>query len=129
MNYLALLAGILVLLAASVHAVVGGREFGMLKPEGQGKPLEVWVQTLAGWHWVSVDQVLAAVALLVMGGTDWLGNESVILRVLAVYFGFAGLTWLITVVWAGRQMSGYWYRLGQWIYCFLIAGLALLAAR
>ncbi len=128
MNYIALLAGLLVLLAASVHAVVGGREVGLLKPEGKGKPLEVWVQTLAGWHWVSVDQILAAVALLVIGGTDWFGNEQVILRLMAVYFGAVGLAWLITVLVVGRQIKGYWFRLGQWMYCFLIAGLTFLAA-
>ncbi len=130
MNFLALFAGVLVLLAAGVHAVIGGREVGLLKPalSGDDKPAEVWVQTLAGWHWVSVGQILAAVTFLVAGGTAWLPDEQLILRGLAIYFGSTGVVWLMTVLIAGRGMKGLWYRLGQWMYCLFIALLAFFAA-
>ncbi|MEM8487012.1 MAG: hypothetical protein AAF564_15780 [Bacteroidota bacterium] len=128
MNYFALFAGVLVLLAAGVHAIIGGREVGLLKPEGTGKSAEVWVQTLAGWHWVSVGQTLAAVTFLVVGVTEWIPDEQLILGGLAIYFGSTGVVWLMTVLVAGRGVEGRWYRLGQWMYCLFIALLAFFAA-
>ena len=128
MNYLALFTGILVLLAAGVHAVVGGREFGLIKPAEKGKPREVWVQSLAGWHWVSLDQLLAGSAFIVVGTTAWISDESVVLYGLSIYFAACGVVWLGAVLLAGQQVAGRLYRLGQWMYCLLVALLSFVAA-
>lgn len=128
MNYVALFAGVLVLLAAGVHAVVGGRELGLIKPTERGKVLEGWVQSLAGWHWVSLDQLMAGCALVVIGATAWIPDESVVLYGLSIYFAACGVVWLVVVLLAGQQVAGRFYRLGQWMYCLLIAVLSFVAA-
>lgn len=128
LNILAIIAGILVLTASGVHAIMGAKEFSKIKPDETGKSLEVWVQTLSGWHWVTVDQLLAGGFLLVIGLTDWIKFESTVLMFIGSYFVLTGFAWLLTVLASGRAIDQAPLKLGQWIYCFFIAGLAFWAS-
>ena len=127
MNFVATILGVLVLIATGVHAVVGAREFRYLNPVDKGKPKEVWIQTLCGWHWVSVDQCIAGSVLLVIGLSEAIGSEKLILWIISAYFAICGLTWLMTVSIIGRGLDRSLLILGQWIYCFIVSGLAFWA--
>lgn len=110
-----------------MHAIIGGKEFAFIKPTDSGKPREVWSQALCGWHWVSVDQLLVSGLLLVVGFSNIIHDESLILLVIGIYFALTGIIWLLTALVSGREIENAWLKLGQWMYCFLISGLALLA--
>ena len=128
MNGFALAAGLLTLAAFGAHAFVGAREFRLFAPRiDAGKPRTVWVQGLAGWHWVSVDLLASAVLLLLIALTAWLPDESTVLLVLSGYFALTGLAWLSTLILAGRGVPNRYLALGQWLFCFVVAGLAWLA--
>lgn len=127
MNLLATIAGVSTLVGASIHAVVGGREFSLIKPQDAEKPREIWLQTLCGWHWVSVDLLLAATVLLLIGLTDLIPAESVVFSVTGSYFGLCGVVWLSTAIISGRDVDRVLLKLSQWIFCFLIASLAFWA--
>lgn len=114
-------------MASGIHGIIGAKEFSQIKPDVAGKPLEVWVQTLSGWHWVTVDQLLAGGLLLVIGFTDLLEAEGTLLMLISLYFALTGLSWLITILVSGRKLNRALLKLGQWIYCFIIAGLAFWA--
>lgn len=125
MNILATIAGVLVLIAAGVHAIVGGKEFSFIKPVGTGKPRAVWSQALCGWHWVSIDQLFVSALLFIIGLTEAIQDEAFILLIIGGYFALIGVTWLVTALISGRELERAWLQLGQWIYCFLITGLVL----
>ncbi|MEM6645143.1 MAG: hypothetical protein AAF730_02715 [Bacteroidota bacterium] len=128
MNGFALAAGLSTLIAFGAHAVVGAQEFRSFRPASSAeKPRIAWVQGLAGWHWVSVDLLAAAVLLLVIGLTDRLPDEGTILMVLSGYFALTGLAWLATLIVSGRSVPNRYLRLGQWLFCFTVAALAWLA--
>ncbi len=124
MNVLAAVAGALTLVAVGIHAFVGGRKFGLIRPENPEKPLEVWLQALCGWHWVSVDLLLASATLLTIGLTDLIPAERVVLSVIGAYFGLCGIVWFVTVVISGRDVDRSLLKMAQWIFCFLISALA-----
>ena len=127
MNLLALVAGVLTLTAFGAHAVVGASEFRQFAPEA-GPARTAWVQALSGWHWVSATLLAAALLLLVIGCTDVVPQESAVLLVLSAYFGLSGAAWLATVAVSGTGVERRYLVLGQWLFCFLIAGLAFFAA-
>ncbi|GAB5520970.1 MAG: hypothetical protein RhofKO_32210 [Rhodothermales bacterium] len=128
MNGFALAAGLLTLAAFGAHAWVGAREFRLFAPPPEAvQPRTAWVQGLAGWHWVSVDLLASAVLFLLMGLTAWLPNEGTLLLVLSGYFALTGLAWLSTLILAGGGVPNQYLKLGQWLFCFLVAGLAWLA--
>lgn len=55
MNILLMLAAIFPLIAFFTHAFIGDKELCQIRPkENVGKPSDSWIQTRAGWHWVSV---------------------------------------------------------------------------
>ncbi|MEM8600799.1 MAG: hypothetical protein AAGF99_12840 [Bacteroidota bacterium] len=129
MNLVAALAGGLTLLAFGVHALVGASEFRDFAPTvSSGQARTKWLQALAGWHWVSVDLLAATVLLFVVAFTDLVAHEPTALLLLAGYFALAGVAWLGTLVVAGRGVRRRYLALGQWLFCFLVAGLAVAAA-
>lgn len=128
MNILAAIAGVLALVAFGIHAVVGGREFRHIEPPpGAGKGREVWVQSLSGWHWVSVDLLLAGLVLLLVGFSNVIPSEDLALLVVSGYFLLVAVSWLVTVLIAGGGVERRLLSLPQWLFCLLIAGLAFWA--
>jgi cbb3-type cytochrome oxidase subunit 1 len=127
MNWLALVDGGLTLFAFAIHTLVGGREFVHLVPaDTSKKAMTVRRQVVNGWHWVSVDLVLAGSALVAIGVTD-LPAERDLLLGLAIYFAIIGVVWFVATVVTSRDRPVRILELGQWILCFVIAGLAWLA--
>jgi len=127
MNILAIIAGILLIIAAGVHAFIGASEFRLIKPTDFGKTREVWVQALSGWHWVSIDLFLSALVLLVVGVSDVIDAEETVLLLIGIYFGLCGIAWLVTVLVSGKGVARSLLKLPQWLFCFFIAGLSLAA--
>ena len=127
MNIVWLVAGSLVLLASFIHAFVGDKEFQVLKPETDrpAKYGETWIQSRSGWHWVSVDLVLVGILLITMSITSFINAETEIAILLCIYFLCCGMVWLATVFFSGMGISQV-FRLGQWIFCFLVSGLIFL---
>lgn len=129
MDWLPLIAGGLAIFAFMAHAFIGDKEFLSLRPEdsSEEKLKDTWVQTRAGWHWVSVDLLFSGLLLMVIGLSDFISAEKTILAILAIYYFCCGFIWLVTVAFSKtspRQMLV----LGQWMFCFLMAGLIYLAS-
>ena len=128
MNLLALIAGVVTLVAFGAHTFVGTHEYRLFAPdEDAGPSRTAWVQALAGWHWVSVGLLASAVLLLLIGCTDVIPNEPTVLAMLSGYFGLGGAAWLITLIVSGRGVRQRYLVVGQWMFCFVVAGLAFLA--
>ena len=127
MNLWAVVAGVLALVAFGVHAVVGGREFRLFEPAPR-PTRTAWVQALAGWHWVAVTLLAAAVLFLLIGVSEVVPAEAAVLRALGGYFALCGAAWGVTVALVGGGIPRRFLVLGQWLFCFLIAALAFLAA-
>ena len=123
MNVLAAIAGILTLVAVGIHATVGAKEFRYIKPTS-GKALEVWVQALSGWHWVSVDLLLVALVLLTVGFSDVMADEDLALLLVSGYLVLCSVAWLVTVAIVGKGVERRFLKLSQWAFCLLIAALA-----
>ncbi|MEM1055760.1 MAG: hypothetical protein AAGI52_09540 [Bacteroidota bacterium] len=129
MNLFSTLAGVLTLLAFGIHTVAGAREFRLFAPSREARgPRRAWVQALAGWHWVSVSLLASAGLFLAIGLTDRVPGEPTVLLGLAGYFAACGLAWLATVAISGGEVRRRYLVLGQWVFCFLVAGLAFAAA-
>lgn len=126
MNWLSLISGILVAIAAGVHAVLGTREFRRLQPAADEMlARQSWVQSLAGWQWVSMDLFVASALLLLVGLTDLVEDESLVLAGCSIYFAIAGTVWLLTVWSAGRGIRNRFLVLGQWMFCWFVSALTL----
>ncbi len=124
MNIPILIAGALSLLAFLVHAILGDKEYGVLKPiEGApSKTKETWIQVRSGWHWVSVDLLLSSIILLLIATTEIIKARAEISFLLSIYFFICGLVWLGTVL-LSKNNNKQILALGQWIFCFLMSGL------
>ncbi len=128
-NLFAVIAGVLTFVAFAAHTFVGAREYRLFAPdEDVGPARTAWVQALAGWHWVSISLLAAAAVLLLIGFTDAVPNEPTVLLMLSGFFGLGGIAWLATLVVSGRGVRLRYLALGQWLFCFVVAGLAYLAA-
>ncbi|HFC91561.1 MAG TPA: hypothetical protein ENJ51_01975 [Leucothrix mucor] len=125
MNWYIFSAGALVIIAFFVHAVVGDKEFRLLRPETEGgntRENDVWIQTRSGWHWVSVDLLLTGIALLLIASTDIISAKREISFLLFLYYLVTGITWLITVL-LNKANNNQILVIGQWIFCFIVSGL------
>lgn len=124
MNIPILLAALLSLIAFAAHAFIGDRELTLLRPgrESDNKKRETWIQSRAGWHWVSVDLLLSSLLLLLIAATNFIQAKTEILAILAIYFLLCGLAWLGTV-WFSRNDNRQLIILGQWIFCWIMVAL------
>ena len=130
MNVLALIAGVLSLLAFFVHAIIGDKEYSALKP-GMNAPekyKETWVQGRGGWHWVSVDLLGIGILLLLIATNDLISAKAEILLLLSIYFLLCGLAWLGTVL-ASKNNNKQVLLLGQWVFCFILSGLTYFSSQ
>lgn len=124
MNIVIILAGFLSLIAFIIHATIGDKEFCQLSPrkDSHEKLKNVWFQTRAGWHWVSVDLLFCGLLLLTIACTDFIQAKKEILVLLSIYYAGTGLVWFI-MVFLSKASGKQFFVLGQWIFCFLQSGL------
>ncbi len=119
-------AGILCLIAFSVHAIAGDREFAQMPvTRNSTKTSDTWVQTRSGWHWVSTDLLLSGILLLLIETTQVISARTEILNLASIYFYCCGTAWLITVLISKDTVVQIW-RVGQWMFCFLMSLLIYL---
>ncbi len=129
MNTPVLIAGVLTVLAALAHTIVGAREFRWIRGvDNSHRAREVRLQVLCGWHMVSVDLSLAGAVLVLIGATEIIPHESFVLWAFCAWFGLWGLSWLLTVAISGRSTQHALWKVPQWLYVFLISGLCFLGA-
>ncbi|SMF84075.1 hypothetical protein [Pseudobacteriovorax antillogorgiicola] len=124
MNFVLIFASFLSGLAFLAHAFIGDKEYRALKPgsEEDAKPMETWIQTRCGWHWVSLDLLAVSVLLFVLASTQIIQAKTEILHLLSLYHLACGCVWLLTLLFSkshNRQI----FVLGQWIFCFIQASL------
>ncbi len=124
MNIPFLAAGVLTLFAFVAHAVIGDKEYRVLKPEevDPSKSKETWIQTRAGWHWVSTDLLLSGILLILLASTDRIEAEAEIALLLSIYFFACGIVWLLIVSVSKTEIKQLCV-LGQWLFCVLVGGL------
>ncbi|MCI5056407.1 MAG: hypothetical protein MRY83_09890 [Flavobacteriales bacterium] len=120
------IANILTLLAFIIHTFVGDLEIRKIEPlsvndNSYSKRL-YWTMARNGWHWVSLDLLLASIGLSLINFTDYLPSEKLLLQILAIYFLGYGIVWLIGTSISKRFPKNY-LKLGQWILLWLISGL------
>ena len=129
MNWYLFIGGALALIAFLIHAIVGGREFRILRPEPEknnGKDIKIWIQGLSGWNWVGADLLLFGILMVVLAITNFIESEKTIGLVIGIYFLVQGAVWLGTVFLSRTEKSQI-FALGQWILCFLLSALAFLS--
>jgi hypothetical protein len=126
-NWLALIAGVLSMLAFLAHSIGGAMELRYVAPiDASPKAEEVRFQLINAWHWVSVDLLLATIAFLLVAATE-LPDERSVLALLSLYFALLGVVWLATTSFTSRLRPKVMLRLGQWLLCFALSALAWFA--
>lgn len=126
-----LIANVLAFAAFLIHAFMGDREIHILEPSGEmdqeTQVREKWTMARSGWHWVSVDLLLASIGLALINFTSFLISEKQLLHILTVYFMAYGMVWLLTIT-ISKSFPGNYLRLGQWILLWIIGGLTFWAS-
>jgi len=107
-----LIANILTVIAFFLHAFVGDKELKLIEPDDSRDKKylkrEKWTMARSGWHWISVDLVLA-------------------LKILSVYFLVYGLAWLMGIAISKKFPLNY-IKLGQWLLLWSISALVYWAS-
>ena len=130
MNVWALIAGVFTFIAFAIHTFIGTKEFWQFKPdEAKGKPYELWLQAMAGWQFASVDLLVSAIIFLLIATTNYITGESRILLLMGVYFFLVGSSWLSVVGFIGSGSRSRFYKLGQWMLCYLLSVLSFAGAQ
>ena len=126
MNIPILIANMLTFLAFVIHTFVGDKELKVNEPiEETGEKLqkrEKWTMARCGWHWVSVDLLLATIGLGLINFTNYFDNEKTLLQILTIYFLGYAIAWAFTIV-ISKQFPKNYLKLGQWILLLMISGL------
>ncbi|GIM53078.1 MULTISPECIES: hypothetical protein [Capnocytophaga] len=124
MNTLVLIANILVFLAFLIHTFIGDKELKVNQPDNQDDPnfikQEKWTMARCGWHWVSVDLLLASVILALVNFSDFLSDERLVLQLLSLYFFVYAIAWILTIF-ISKSFPKNYLKLGQWLLLFIIA--------
>ena len=125
-----LIANALTLLAFFVHTFVGDQELQVLISR-QDQPdrlyRSTWTMARCGWHWISIDLLIASVIMLCINFMDILPQESAITLVLGIFFTTYGAVWLLTVL-ISPPFKRRLFLLGQWGLLLVIGGLLFWAA-
>ncbi|MEL6675378.1 MAG: hypothetical protein AAFR61_24425 [Bacteroidota bacterium] len=120
-----LIANALCLLAFGVHTYMGDQELRQLEPassENTDGKRQIWTQVRCGWHWVSVDLLLATIGLSLLNFTSYFTHPDTIQQLLSLYFLAYAVVWAITIA-LSRSFSQNFLKLGQWGLLLLLAGL------
>ena len=126
MNIYILIANILTLLAFFVHTFMGDLELRVIEPKSSDKKYlskqAKWTMARCGWHWISVDLLLASIGLGLINFTNQFQQEQLLLQILAFYFLAYGMIWLIGIA-ISKPFPKNYFKLGQWLLLWLISGL------
>ena len=123
MNWFLLTANLLTVLAFIIHTFVGDREIRLIEPSaGDLLKTEKWTMARCGWHWISVDLLLASIGLTYANFGPQEAEMSLILQILGGYFLLYGLIWGVVII-ISKHFPGRWLKLGQWALLLLIGGL------
>lgn len=121
-----IIANILTLIAFLLHAFMGDRELKMIEPstesDKEAHKQEKWTMARCGWHWISVDLLLASIGLGLINFTNYFENENTLLQILAIYFLGYAVAWGLTIA-ISKQFPKNYLKLGQWILLLVISGL------
>jgi hypothetical protein len=132
MNIPILVANSLTLIAFIIHTFVGDRELKINVPTNEKevniKKLEKWIMARCGWHWVSLDLLLATFGLAIINFTNYFDNEKTLLQILTIYFFGYSVVWLFTITISNKFPLNY-IKLGQWILLLIISGLIYLGTK
>lgn len=125
MNTYLLIANVLCLLAFLAHSFAGDRELKLIEPsrqDGSTLPQEKWTMARAGWHMVSVDLLLATLALGLVNFSERITHELVVLQMLSAYFLVYAISWLFSLL-ISKSFPNKFIKLGQWLLLLIISGL------
>ncbi|MFM9837291.1 MAG: hypothetical protein ACKVOQ_03440 [Cyclobacteriaceae bacterium] len=123
MNLALLAANSLVLLTFIAHTFWGDKEYKILEPvDGSTDLREKWTMGRGAFHIVSADFLLAFIGLTLINFTEHVKEKSLILTLLSTYFFAYGLAFLITLI-ISKKFKNSFFKLGQWLLLFAIAGL------
>ena len=81
---------------------------------------EKWTMARCGWHWVSVDLLLASIILTLVNFSDFLSDERLVLQLLSLYFFVYAIAWILTIF-ISKSFPKNYLKLGQWLLLFIIA--------
>lgn len=130
MSWTILIANVLVFVAFIAHTIWGDKDLRLLEPsdenENRSKLQEKWMQTRAGWHWVSFDLLFVSVALFLVNFTDWVPHEKFLIQLIMLYLFGWGLAWLIALI-ISKNLPNRLFKLGQWILVWLIGFILYLS--
>lgn len=123
MNAALLAANALVLLTFIAHTFWGDKEYRILEPiDGSTDHQEKWTMGRGAFHIVSADFLLAFIGLTLINFTEHVKEKSLILTLLSAYFFAYGLAFLLTLI-ISKKFKNSFFKLGQWLLLFAIAGL------
>ena len=123
MNLALLAANALVLLTFVAHTFWGDKEYRILEPvDGSTDHQEKWTMGRGAFHIVSADFLLAFIGLTLINFTEHVKEKSLILTLLSAYFFAYGLAFLLTLI-ISKKFKNSFFKLGQWLLLFAIAGL------
>lgn len=128
MNIYLITANVLLVITFLVHTYLGDRELKVIMPDTQTngfKPQEVWTMARGGFHWVSIDLLLATITLSLVNFTDYIPNPSLVLNLMAAYFAVNAIIWLLVVL-LSPSFPQKLFKLGQWLLLLVMAGLIYL---
>lgn len=113
-----------------IHTFAGDKELQQIKPDSKDVIAErTWIMSRCGWHWISLDLLLATTALVYFG---WLQDDfqvsarTFLFYGLTVYFGGYAIVWLFTIVISPATPKRYLV-LGQWMLLLAISLAIFLA--
>lgn len=122
MNYYFIAAGIFLFFTFLIHVIAGNKEFYLLNPRKQSIESEklhgIWLMGLCGFQMVSIDLLLTAVFIFLMGIDVIPFNLYLSIFIAALYAGYL-IFWLVTLSLFKSGRKNFLCQ-GQWIL-FLIA--------
>lgn len=126
MNITLLIANALIFLAFLIHTIMGDRELHLIQPESGSdnnyQKTEKWTMARCGWHWISIDLLLATIGIGIINFTNYLENEKFLLQLLSIYFLSYAIIWTLTI-YISRQFPKNYLKLGQWLLLLVISAL------
>ena len=126
MSMTLLTANALTLLAFVIHTFVGDKELKINEPINETdehfQKRETWTMARCGWHWVSLDLLLATIGLGLINFTNYIDHEETLLQILTIYFLGYALVWAFTIR-ISKQFPRNYLKLGQWALLILISAL------
>ncbi len=128
MNYPFIAAGIVLFLAFVIHTIFGDKDYREINP-GRGdaasvRPFQIWLMGRGTFQMVSVDLLLTAVAIFLMGINIIPYNYHLAGFIALLYLGYLAF-WLLTLLFSKAKGVDY-LRVGQWTI-FLTAFVLIMA--